>query len=351
MAKRKASDSDGHVPIAMANRRAGDDGGKDTNKPMRLTRKNLALFNSLNGDNNSGDDDNNNNNNNNSGYPESENDSDSDTMNNLSTTTSGFEARAYENGILSPNSSKPAQDLDNIRHHLTRRRSSTQPSENTQQKYYRDISASFNESTASYDIHSKIMKEYDDPRYGRLNNRAITRIRKEGFNNGLSNPNPDRIEGFKTSTLPNHTHNHALHDGHSLALCHFAAELKRIDGNLHQAGYQAAYDGATLVHARDKALAQAKVDAASAHGLGAVVDKVAKETAVVTCATDGKVAEVFAHHFQNGEYHQNLVARESLLDYPNKGRELIRNAQDFARAKPYELLALLGIESKEEAEA
>ncbi|KAK3363690.1 hypothetical protein B0T25DRAFT_576242 [Lasiosphaeria hispida] len=99
--KRKADDTaDGNVPsITMAKHKASDD--------------NLALFNSLNGDNSSGDT-------NDSGSPESKNDSDSGTTNRISTTTSGFEVRAYENGILSPNSSKPAQDLDAIRHHLTR---------------------------------------------------------------------------------------------------------------------------------------------------------------------------------------------------------------------------------------
>ncbi|KAK3358800.1 hypothetical protein B0T25DRAFT_448220 [Lasiosphaeria hispida] len=326
----------------MAKRKAGDEIG-DTNKSLRLTRKNLARLNSLNGDNN-GDNDNSN-----SGYPESENDS--DTMNNLSTTTSGFEARAYENGILSPNSSQPAQDLDTIRHYLAKRRSSTQPSERTHQQYCRKISRSFNESTASYDIQSKIMKEYDDPHYDRFNNRAITRILEEDFNKGLSNPIPDRIEGLHTSTLPSYIHNHALHDDdHSLALCHFATEFKRTDGNIHQATYQAAYDGATLVHARGQALAKAKVDAARVQGLGAVIDKAAKETAVITCATDGKVAQVFAHHFRDGEYHQNLVARESLLDYPNRGREMIRNAQDYTRSKSYELAALLVAGAKGEEE-
>ncbi|KAK3348991.1 hypothetical protein B0T25DRAFT_415257, partial [Lasiosphaeria hispida] len=331
MAKRKADDAAEHVPITMAKRTAGAGAGdiKDANNPIRLTRKNLALLNSLNGDNNSDDD------RNNSGYPESENDS--DTMNKLSTTTSGFEARAYENGILDSTTSKAPQDLDAIRLHLARRRSSTQPSEHAHQQYYHNVSDSFNEATASVFVQVDVMKRHNDLNYNQMNNRAITQIPEEGFNQGLSNPIPDLLEGLKTKRLPSRIHDHALHKDCSLALCHFAVEFKRTDGNLYQAGHQAAYDGATMVYARNQALVQAKVDAASVQGLGAVVDKAAKETAVITCATDGKVAEVFAHHFQDGEYHQNLVARESLLDYPNRGRELIRNAQDYARNKSYEL--------------
>ncbi|KAK0716021.1 hypothetical protein B0H67DRAFT_645697 [Lasiosphaeris hirsuta] len=110
----------------------------------------------------------------------------------------------------------------------------------------------------------------------------------------------------------------------------------------------AAYDGATLVNARNRALTEAKVHAASVQGLGVVVDKAAKETAVLTSVNDGKVVRVYAHHFQDGEYHQNLVARESLLLYPNRGRELIRNTQDFARRKSYQLEALFVADMEEE---
>ena len=62
------------------------------------------------------------------------------------------------------------------------------------------------------------------------------------------------------------------------------------------------------------------------------------------------MAEVFSHRFQNGQYYQNLVARESLLDYPNRGRELIRNTQDYARSKSYELAGLLGADLEEDEE-
>jgi len=311
----------------------------DIKKPLKLTRKNLALFNSLNGDNNSNNDEKN------SGYPESESDS-ADTMKKTSATSSGFQQQTYENGILGPAASKLPQDFNTIQHHLTQRRSSTQPSECTHRQYCFNVSKSYNENRVSTLIQSKIMKEYNDLNYNTMADRAINRIPEQDFNHNLSNPRPDLLNGLDTDALPDSLHNHALHNGeNSLSLCHFATEFKRINGNLHQATYQAAYDGATLVYARDQALAKA---AAAALRNSNDIEKATKETAVFTCATDGKTAEVFAHHFQNGEYHQNLVARESLLSYPNRGREVIRNTQDYARSKSYQLAALLGANLKEE---
>ncbi|KAK3352583.1 hypothetical protein B0T25DRAFT_456628, partial [Lasiosphaeria hispida] len=251
----------------------------------------------------------------------SKSDSDSDTMNkkgSLSTTTSEFEKRAYESGILGPNSSKPAQDLDTLRLCLARRRNSTHPSENAHEKYHRLLSGSHNGITAPYDIQFKIMKGYNGRQYGKMNGRAITHIPEEDFNKGLSNPIPDRLEGLVTDELPSHMHSHALHSTNSLALCHFTTEFKRTDGNLHQARYQTACDGATLVYARKHALAQAAAAAAAVPGHSSDIEKAAKETAVLTCVTNGKFAEVFAHHFQDGEYHQNLVACETCFPIPTE---------------------------------
>ena len=344
--------SDGDMPIAMAKPKADD--GAFISPPLRLTRKNLARLNTLNGDAKH----NNNDNDNDSAYLFED---DSDTMT-ISTTASDFERRAYENGsgggdrhrvavVLDPVASHPPpQDLGIIRHHLTQRRTSTQPSEHAHQRYCKGISKSYNEAGVSSLVQSKIMKDYSesDVNYGRAHGRAITRIPSQDFNHGLSNPLPDILEGLDTEVLPDCLYdNHALHAKDSLSFCHFATEFKRTNGNLHQAICQAAYDGAVLANARDRALVQAAT--LSGNNRDALKQAVA-ETAVFTCATDGKVAEVFSHRFQNGQYYQNLVARESLLDYPNRGRELIRNTQDYARSKSYELAGMLGADSEEDEE-
>ncbi|KAK0711730.1 hypothetical protein B0H67DRAFT_647080 [Lasiosphaeris hirsuta] len=253
---------------------------------LPLTRKNLARLDALNGDSKKRKD---------SAYFES------DTMP-ISTTASAFEQQAYENGILGPTASRAPHDLGTL------------DSDDFEDKHY--------EKTAS---------------------RAITQIPQRDFNRGLSDPQPDLLDDLVTDTLPHHLHDHTLHGHHSLALCHLAIEFKRLDGNLRQAICQAAYDGAVLVYARNRALAHARANVlGGTAAAAAAIDKAAAETAVLTCVTDGKVAEVFTHHFWGGKYHQSLVAIESLLAYPNRGRELIRNAQDYARRKSYELAALLG---------
>ncbi|KAK0703348.1 hypothetical protein B0T26DRAFT_756907 [Lasiosphaeria miniovina] len=112
----------------------------------------------------------------------------------------------------------------------------------------------------------------------------------------------------------------------------FSPRTLGTDGNLAQAVCQAAYNGAVLVYARNHALAGARAKAlegtrdhaAAAAALVAAIDRAAGETAVLTCATDGTVVE-------------------ALLAYPNRGRELLRNAQDYARRKSYELAGLLGV--------
>jgi len=338
-------ESEGTSPsLAMA---MTSDGDVPEIKP--LTRKNLTRLNALNGtaeDNNTEID---------SAY-HFDGDSDDDTMKNISTTDSDFEQRALENGILDPTASHPpAPNLNTIEHRFAQRRTSTQPSKHAHQAYCIGISESYNEAGAALLIQSKIMRDYNesDFNYGKQCNRAITQIPSQDFNHGLSNPEPDVLEGLRTRVLPDYLHDdHVLHNKkNSLSFCHFAAEFKRTDGNLHQATVQAAYDGAVLVNARDRALSQARADVLLLHGTAAaVLDKAAEEAAVFTCVTDGTVAEVYTHYSEGGQYYQNLVARESLLSYPNRGRELIRNTQDYARSKSYELANLLGADLKEDEE-
>ena len=305
----------------------------DTDTPLDtpdipLTRKNLARLNALNGDTRR---------HRHSAYVF---DDDSDDTITISTTASEFEQRAYENGLLDPPISRP-RGFNTLRNVGNQRRTSTQPSEQAHQEYCGDISESYNEARTSFLVQSSIMRQYSsiDRNYGRQSSRAITQIPKQDFNDNLSKPLPDILDGLKTKALPGHLHNNALHTAHSLSFCHFATEFKRTDGNFHQATVQARYDGAVIVNARERALDQARRDSAAT---AAAIDKAAQDDAVFTLVTDGKVAEIYSHYCANEQYHQNLVARESLLEYPNRGRQLIRNFQDYARVKSYELANLLG---------
>jgi len=183
------------------------------------------------------------------------------------------------------------------------------------------------------------MIRYDDANYGSINNRAITQIPEQDFNRGLSDAIPDVLQGLRTKALPHRLQHHALHRDRSLALCHFAAQFQRTDGDLRQAMLQAAYYGAILVNARSRALAQARQEGT---GAAAAIDEAGEDIAVFTCISNGLSVEVYTHYCEDEQYYQNLVGRASLLE--PQGRILIRNIQDLARSKSYQLAALLGAE-------
>ena len=140
----------------------------------------------------------------------------SDTMT-ISTTTSGFAEKAYENDILDPPDSREPPDLGTLRHRLTQRRNSIQPLP-AHQRYCEFISSSANEAKALALVQKRIMIDYEDLslQYRRAINQAITQTPRQDFNDNLSDPRPDLLEGLFTSVLPHSLHNHALHKVNSL---------------------------------------------------------------------------------------------------------------------------------------
>lgn len=74
--------------------------------------------------------------------------------------------------------------------------------------------------------------------------------RNQGFNNGLPNPKPHYIEGYKRSKLPPNISDlggAVTLDNKArefVALPHFAAEYKGRDASMDLARVQAGYDGA-----------------------------------------------------------------------------------------------------------
>ena len=114
--------------------------------PSPLTRKNLALLNTLNGD---------------SKRKKHSNYFESDTVT-ISTTTSGFAEKAYKNSILDPPDSTEPTDLDTLRHRLTQRRNSIQPPLPAHQRYCEFISSSANEAKVSALVQKRIMIDDED---------------------------------------------------------------------------------------------------------------------------------------------------------------------------------------------
>ncbi|KIH92779.1 hypothetical protein SPBR_02779 [Sporothrix brasiliensis 5110] len=293
------------------------DNDKAPPKRARLTRQNLAAFDKM-------------------GKNKTSNPTDgsSTTTKSTSTTTSGFALQARKNGILDPRSSKPPQNLEDLRERLARSRETASPPESAYDDYVDQVERAKNEATMVIKTSVRLLKEYPKG-YDQAFNQAFTGIPKDvGFNNGLSAPQPDFIEGLEMEGyLPFPVDERICgavlykDDPHSLTLPHVAGEWKGPGKDMEEARMQAAYDGAALVYARNQALAyQGKSDPAGhAH--------------ITTFTTNGTQLSLYAHFAtpaQDGilEYHQFPIKSTSLATSHGEhkdGYKHLRNAQDHAR--------------------
>ncbi len=123
---------------------------------------------------------------------------DSGSTKTLSTTASGFDIQAYKNGILEPSRSKPPSNLEDIHKRLARTRVTASPPESVYEEYVEVVEGAPNEATMIYQVGGKLLKEYPGKSYKKVFNQAFTGYPKDvGFNNGLSAPQPDFVEGIE----------------------------------------------------------------------------------------------------------------------------------------------------------
>jgi hypothetical protein len=150
---------------------------RPNSEPARLTRKNLALFDKM-------------------GKKKSSDPSDdSGSTKTISTTSTGFAIQARENGILDPLDSKPPKNLDDIRNRLAESRATASPPESVYEDYVHTVGEAPNEATVFGEM-LPLLKRYPKG-YKRALNQAFTAFpSKAGFNNDLSAPQPDYVEGL-----------------------------------------------------------------------------------------------------------------------------------------------------------
>ncbi|KAI1122712.1 hypothetical protein F5Y10DRAFT_69412 [Nemania abortiva] len=250
-----------------------------------------------------------------------------------STTTSGFAIQAYENGILGPSASKPPTNLEEIRRRYTEPRRSASPTESVYRGYIDTVEAADNEATMIFEVGGHLLKKYDNG-YKRAFNQAFTGFPKDvGFNNSLSPPQPDFIEGlrmpeFRPFPVHRHIDGAVIYENNpgSITLPHLAGEWKGPDGHMKDATLQSAYDGAALVYARNKALAYLGKSDPPGHAQ------------VTTFTTDGTNLNLYAHYAtpsEDGmlEYHQYKYVSANMIDSYQEhknGRKGLRNEQDHA---------------------
>ncbi|KAK0742203.1 hypothetical protein B0T21DRAFT_125650 [Apiosordaria backusii] len=319
-------------PTRLQKRQIGSDGDDNEHQPKRvqLTRKNLALFNKMakkKGTNKASA----------SAPPEST--AESSTTKTTSTTTSGFAIQAYKNGILNPLSSKPPTNLEDMRKRVAGSRRTASPTESVYEDYVDTVEGAVNEATMVFEVGGKLLKEYPKKGYTRAFNQAFTGFPKDvGFNNGLSAPQPDFVEGlrmqeFRPFPVDDHVNGAVLFkdNPYSLTLPHLAGEWKGRGKDMAEARLQSAYDGAALVYARNQALSYLGKPDPQGHA------------EVTTFTTDGTTLNLFAHYAtpsEDGtlEYHQYPITSANLLkshQEHKEGRRGLRNEQDYARKQSY----------------
>ncbi|KAJ8121683.1 hypothetical protein ONZ43_g1927 [Nemania bipapillata] len=325
----------GSSATRLQKREISSDSESDNNerqpKRVRLTRKNLTLFNKMARKKGSkkvlG-----------SGTPESTTESSTKT---ISTSSPGFAEQAYSNKILLPCYSKPPGNLEGIRERHSRSRGTTSPPESEYGRYVASVQGAPNEATIVFETGGALLKKYNDTGYRRAFNQAFTGFPQNvGFNNGLSAPQPDFVEGLERNEynpvpVNKHVNGAVLYKNNplSLALPHLAGEWKGHGKDLEKAKLQSAYDGAALVYARNQALSLIGKPDSPGHA------------EVTTFATDGTNLHIFAHYAAESddgllEYHQHLVKSTNLVGSYEEfkdGRKRLRNEQDRAREQSYAL--------------
>ncbi|KAK0621575.1 hypothetical protein B0T17DRAFT_508911 [Bombardia bombarda] len=284
----------------LRKRRIDSDGGDNGQqlKRARLTRKNLAGFNKM-----------------------------------------GKKGTSKTMASSTPVSSKPPENLEDIRERAVRSRATASPTEPEYRRYVNRVEVAPNEATMVVEVSGQLLKKYDDEGYNQVFNQAFTGFPKDvGFNNGLSAPQPDFVEGlamreFRPFPVDEHVGGAVLYkdNPYSLTLPHLVGEWKGPGKDMAEAKLQNAYDGAALVYARNQALSYIGKPDPPGHA------------EVTTFTTDGTNLNLYAHYAALSadgtlEYHQYLIKSTSLIDSHQglkDGRRGLRNEQDHARKQSY----------------
>jgi hypothetical protein len=252
-----------------------------------------------------------------------------------STTDSGFQDIAFDNGILNPVNSKPPPDLDQLEERADRARDTASPTESEYQKFAYKIQTARNEQTVLLQT-SQLLKEYEtiDSGYSKVYDYPFNAFPKNvGFNNGLSAAKPDMVEGLDMPEFDPFPVRQQLGGAavltsgtNATTLPHFAGEWKGPGKDMIKAQTQAAYDGACMVYGRNQARSFLESPDSDGHAY------------VHTFTTDGTTLNTFAHYSSQSQgqvkYHQyptsTSLLRSSYEDFKTARRRL-RNVQDVAK--------------------
>ena len=250
-----------------------------------------------------------------------------------STTDSGFQDVAFQNGILNPICSKPPTNLKSRQERLDRSRETASPSESDYRHFASAIRRAPNEASVLIET-SVLLKRYDEPGYQRSYNQAFSNFPKNvGFNNDLSAAQPDMVEGLDMPEFDPFPVREQLggvatvYSGpQATTLPHLAGEWKGPGKDMISAQTQAAYDGACMVYGRNEALSFLNNPDPAGHAF------------VSTFTIDGTTLNTFDHYSSESQdqvkYHQYPTSSSFLISSHEdfkKSRRRLRNLQDDAK--------------------
>ncbi|KAM5347356.1 hypothetical protein ACJ41O_010361 [Fusarium nematophilum] len=254
---------------------------------------------------------------------------------------SGFPMQARRNSIFDPVHSQPPANLDDVRGKYAQSRGTASPTKSVYEDYIKTVWVAPNEATMVFEVGRRLLKDYPNEDYYRVFNQVFTGFPKDaGFNNGLSAPQPDFVEGlemeqFRPFPIDDQIDGAILYqdDPNSVTLSHLAGEWKGRGKGMEEARLQSAYDGAALVYGRSQALDSIGKPHLAGHAK------------VTTFTTDGTTLNFFAHYAapsEDGtpEYHHYPIASTNLKNSHQEfkqGYRQLRNAQDYAKEESYEL--------------
>jgi hypothetical protein len=243
--------------------------------------------------------------------------------------------------MCDPLHSKPPANLENLLERHARSRTTASPPESEYKRYVNNVGKASNKATMVVQVSAHMLKNSDDPGYLQSFNQPFTGFPRDvGFNNGLSAPQPDFVEGlemqeFKPFPVGELVQGAVLYNDNpsSLTLPHLAGEWKGRGKDMEKATLQSRYDGAALVYARGKALSYLGESDPPGHAK------------VTTFTTDGTNFNFYAHHAtpaEDGtlEYHQFRYASANVVDSHQghkDSRRGLRNQQDQAKEQSYDL--------------
>ncbi|KAK6609673.1 hypothetical protein H4I96_03604 [Botrytis cinerea] len=254
----------------------------------------------------------------------------------IPTSDSMFGNAANTNHINDPTTSAQPANLDDWKDILNRSRDTASPDETEYMNYSYNICTAESEATIIHHQSEKLLKEYNvcESKYRKTYSETLCEVPPNlGFNNGLSNAQPDFLEGYDLSAFRPFEVREKLGGTAVLkrgptatTLPHFAGEWKGPGKSLKKADMQAAYDAAILVYGRKRALSYLGCPDPENHAN------------VATFTSDGTILQIYTHHSTyNGEfteYHQTPIHKVMLTasfeDYKS-GRRTLRNVQDAAR--------------------